>query len=160
MSRGERAALCFAVLVAVAAYLRIPQYPPEFDAQTYLQIARDIAANGLFRDYHYSKLRTYGYPVFLVACQQLAGALRLDWTVVVFAVQFGFIVLAALFLRAAVSRHSPALARIVFVAVVVNPFLLLLAPETLSEALSVALLITGAACWAAMLDRSHALLPP
>jgi len=145
-ARVEWLALAAAMVVAHLFHWRIVRYPSDFDAQNYLDIATDIARNGLFSKFFYSNIRTYGYPLFLALLKDVAGSQPL-WGWWVFEVQLALFLLAAWAARQAMALRSPMFARWAFVALILNPFVLSYTPETLSESLSLTLLIAAAACW-------------
>jgi hypothetical protein len=159
LATGEWAALAFAVIVAHAFWWRGVLYPSDFDARSYLDIASDLARTGLFGRFELSELRTYGYPLFLAMLKPVAQAAGLPWTLLVFEAQLLLHVVAAWWLRAGIARHSPGVARVVFVALLVNPLVLLHTAETLTESLSLTLLVAAAAAFARLLAGGSTLWP-
>ncbi|MEP7085582.1 MAG: hypothetical protein ABI854_12645, partial [Betaproteobacteria bacterium] len=79
LNRAEWVCVAFAAVVAHAFLLHEWFFPSAWDAQSYVDIARDIAERGLFRKFHGSDFRTYGYP-FTVSLVFQAAA----WTSVSF----------------------------------------------------------------------------
>jgi len=151
LSRGELVALAVALIVAHAFYWRSVLYPSAFDAHSYLGIATDLWRSGLFGRFELSELRTYGYPLFLAALKPFAKLAGVPWTLLIFEVQLVVFLAAAWLLRGALALHSASVARIAFVALLVNPFVLLHVSETLTESLSLTLLIAAAAGFARLL---------
>jgi hypothetical protein len=149
LSRGEWAALALAVVLAHAFYWRTVLYPSDFDAAEYLAIATDMARSGVLGDYRGSRLRTYGYPLFLLGNRELAGMLRLPWTYVVFVSQLALHLGAAALLRYAIAPISARVARIALIAVAANPFALIYTAETLTESLSLSLVLLAGAAYVA-----------
>ncbi|MDQ6621187.1 MAG: hypothetical protein M3Z31_16090 [Pseudomonadota bacterium] len=143
----ERAALALALVIAHAFYWRIVLFPSAFDAQNYLEIAEDITRKGLFANFFYSNIRTYGYPLFLATVREVSGGQWARWTWLVFEIQLALFIMAALALRRALRVWDERFARASFMAVVLNVFVLSYTPETLSESISVTLLIAAIACW-------------
>src|SRR5688500_3320255 len=50
------------LLVSALFFLSAFRYPLVYDAANYWHIATEFAAQGIFDDYSFSSLRTYGYP--------------------------------------------------------------------------------------------------
>jgi hypothetical protein len=148
----EWLALALGIAVAHLFYLRVAEYPSDYDAQSYLDMAAEIGSNGLFTKYQWSQIRTYGYPLFLNLPMRVASALHLPVGLVVFELQLAIYVLASVFLRRSMARLWPSIAPWAFAAIVLNPFALLYAPETLTESLSVSLILTGAGIWLALVS--------
>jgi len=160
LRRGEWVALASAVLIAHLFYLRIVRYPSGFDAQIYLDIAADIGRSGLFSKYYYSETRTYAYPLLLNLLTRAANALRSPVGLVVFEAQLALYLLAAAFLRRRLAEAWPSLAPWAFASIVLNPFALSYAPESLTESVSLTLILGGAGCWlASMAGRGPAWRP-
>ena len=159
LTRVEWVALAISILVAQAFFIRLLHYPSCCDAGAYVQAARDIEANGLFSKYVFSDLRTYAYPLFLSGVIDLANFLRLPFTLVVFELQLGFYVLAALALRRVIARQNLVAAQICFCGILFNYYCLLYTPERLTESLSLSLLLVAAACWLSLWKNPKSLLP-
>jgi hypothetical protein len=147
LSRVEWLALALAVGIAHAFYVRGAAYPPEYDAQIYLEIAIDLARGGLFSKYYYSELRAYGYPLFLWMLKEVADALRVPWGLVIFETQLALYVGAALFVRSRLARVSLPMARIFLVATLLNVVALVYVADTLAETLTLVLLFVATGCW-------------
>src|SRR5688572_11847941 len=151
ISRIEWGAVVLALIIAHAFYARGVLFPSAFDAEHYRVVTRDIGNVGLFAKFESAHIRSYGYPLFLLALDGLAALLRLPWGLVVFEVQLALYLLAALVMRSNIAPASPRVARVVLIALVLNPFALLYASETLTESLSITLIVCAAACWIRML---------
>ncbi|QIR75451.1 hypothetical protein FA592_04120 [Sulfurospirillum diekertiae] len=65
--------LSFSVLIVYLAFVYIYQlnYPPRWDALSYLEIAKSYFENGIFYPTQYSITRLYGYPLFLSLFYQI-----------------------------------------------------------------------------------------
>ena len=149
LSRGEWTAIAVAVALGHAFFWRTVLYPSAFDAAEYLAIAADMARSGVLGDFRNSRIRTYGYPLFLLAQREFAETLRLPWAYVVFVAQIALHLGAAAMLRHAIAPHSTRVARIALVAVAANPLALVYTAETLTESLSLSLLVLAAAAYVA-----------
>jgi hypothetical protein len=161
LTGNEWLALVVAVGIAHAFFGRNIAFPSAYDATKYLEIARDIARQGLFSEYHFSQLRTYGYPLVARLLLPVAETLELPWRFVVFEAQLAAHVAAALFLRAQWAAIAPGAARVATTAVLVNPVALVYVVETLTESVSLTLLVVVAGCCArlfAMRSTSFAAL--
>jgi len=156
LGRVEWGALVAAIVLGHVFYWRSVLYPSAFDASEYLTIAADLARTGLFGDYRGSQIRTYGYPLFLLGNRGVAELLRLPWTYVVFASQLALYLGAAILVRRAIAGHCEIIARIALVALVLNPFPLVYAAETLTECLSITLLLLAAGAFIATWRASGA----
>jgi hypothetical protein len=151
LSRLEWGAFALALIIAHAFYARSLIFPSAFDSQYYRIIATDIGNVGPFAKFAAAHLRSYGYPLFLLALEAVAEVLHVPWGLVAFEVQLALYVAAALALRGSIAIASPRLARIVFIALALNPFALLYTTDTLTESLSITLIVLAAACWTRML---------
>ena len=147
LTRLEWTCLALGVAIAHGFYVHAWLFPSSYDASAYERAARDIVANGLFSKFFFSELRTYGYPFFLSLVQRAAEAAGLPFQLLLFEVQLLLYVAAALFVRNALVDRHPGVARIVFCAVLVNYYCLLYASDSLTESLSLTLLLTAAGCW-------------
>lgn len=110
------------------------------DALYYYQYGLDIAHG----DYVnlVTSIRTYGYPVFVALCIRLAWLLHLPDLAVITAVQFALHIMAALVasrLAQALleARHRPWISLFVFVLVALNPYLLAMTTQLLTDSISV-----------------------
>ena len=153
LRRSEWLALLAALVIAHLFYWRIVRYPSEYDAQVYLEIGDDIGRDGLFSHYDYSHIRTYAYPLLLSVLSRAAGALGLPVVFVVFEVQLALFLLAAAFFRRRLAESWPAFAPWAFAAIVLNPFALSYAPETLTESTTLSLILSCGGCWLALFAR-------
>ena len=147
LGRSEWIALVVALVVAHGFYWRIVHFPSGYDALSYREIAIDISEGGLFRKFLGSYGRTFGYPLILGGLYRLANAVGLPWLWLTFETQLAAHIAAALSVRAAMSRHSLELRRLVFVGLVVNPISLSYTPETLTESASLTTMMLVASCW-------------
>jgi len=159
LNRAEWICVAFAVIVAHAFLVREWFYPSAWDATQYVDIARDIADRGMFRQFTGAHVRTYGYPLVLSVVLRAADATSVSFVVLLFAFQFLAYFAAALFLRRMLVPASPAAARIAFCGLLVNYYVLIYAPQSLSESFSITLLVFAAGAWVALWDSGLALLP-
>ena len=159
LSRAEWCALGFAVLVAHGFLLHEWLYPSSYDAGLYLQIAHELATNGLFHRYVAAEMRTYGYPYFLSFVVRGAAASGLPFQVAVFELQLLLYLGAVFFLRGALIRVWPLAARIAFCGLLANYYVLIYTPTTLTESVSLTLLVFIAGCWLRVYQRSGTLWP-
>jgi hypothetical protein len=136
-----------AVLAAHGFYLRILWYPSEFDAKNYLDIATDIAKQGLFAQYYYSQIRTYGYPLLLAGLLSVSRLTGASWVWLVFESQLALYLAAAWMVRQSIRLFAPSLARIVFIGLAANVLPLSYTAETLTESVSASLLLGVCASW-------------
>jgi hypothetical protein len=150
LNRAEWACLAFAVVVAHAFLLHEIWYPSAWDATSYVDIAKDIAARGLLRKFHGSDFRTYGYPFTVSLVLQAAAWTGVSFVLLLFELQFIAWCGAALFLRRALAPVGETAARIVFCALMVNYYALIYTPESLTESLSLTLLVFAAGWWIRM----------
>ena len=148
---AEWLAVIAAIGIAHAFFARTIAYPSAFDATSYLDIAYAIWSEGLFSKFHLSQLRTYGYPLLLRSVGEIAYALGVSWTFVAFEAQLAAHVAAAIFLRTRLATIDAALARIATIAVLVHPVALVYVADTLSESVSLTLMVVAAGCCARVL---------
>lgn len=153
LSRGEWVALFAAILVAHLFYWRIVNYPSDFDARNYLEIADDINRNGLFSKFYYSDIRTYAYPLFLAGLLRTAALAHVPVGWLTFEAQLAAYLLAAYFVRRRLATLWPDFAGWAFIGIVVNLFALSYTPESLTESISVSLMLVAAGCWLAFVAR-------
>jgi hypothetical protein len=147
LTRAEWWALGFALFVAHGFLLHEWLYPSSYDAGLYAQIAREFAEHGLFYRFTGAEVRTYGYPFFLSFVVRGAAATGLPFQIAVFELQLLLYVGALFFLRNALVRVWPLTGRIVFCGLLANFYVLIYTPETLTESLSITLLVFAAGCW-------------
>ena len=122
-------------------------YPSSYDALQYVQIARELAEHGLFYRFSAAEFRTYGYPLFLSLVHRGTTALGLPFQVAVFELQLLLYLVAAFFARGVLVRVWPLAGRIAFCGLLANYYVLIYTPETLTESLSITLLVFAAGCW-------------
>lgn len=134
-------ALASAVVLSVGLFLIGFKDAPQGDAASYLSLAQHFADHGLLRDYPLSDVRTYGYPLFLAIPVLIGRALSIDPRIPAFLLQFGIYLSGAWLLRSEVARHSPGIARAVFLGFCLNIFVLVYVAETLTDGLTVALIL-------------------
>ncbi len=151
LGRSDWLLLAAAVVVAHGFFARILHYPSSFDAANYLELANDIERNGLFRPFPGSEIRTYGYPLFLAMLVRTASWSGAPVGLWLFEAQLALYLAAALYLRAGMARIAPSATRIVFAALTLNPIVLAYAPESLSESLSLTLIVVVAGAWVRLL---------
>ena len=159
LTRLEWACVAFAIIVGTAFLAHEWLYPSAWDAAQYVDIARDIADHGMFRQFTGAHVRTYGYPLVLSVVLRAGDASSLPFLALLFAFQLLAFVGAAFFLRRMLAPVSPAAARIAFCGLLVNWYVLIYAPQSLSESLSLTLLVFAAGAWVALWNRGLATLP-
>ena len=159
LSRGEWIAIVAAVAIAHLFYWRIVLYPSDFDARNYLDIAADIGRNGLFSKFYYSDVRTYGYPLLLLLLARVAEGLRISVGFVVFEFQLTLYLAAAYVLRRQLARIWPTFAQWAFIGIALNIFALSYTPESLTESVSLSLIVLATACWTAFAADPQAWRP-
>jgi hypothetical protein len=147
LARIEWCAVAFAVLVSHGFLAHEWFFPSSWDAGLYAQLGREIAERGLFQWVTAADLRTYGYPLILSFVYRAANALGLSFTVVLFELQLAFYMAACLFFRNALSLAAPLAARIAFCGLLVNYYVLIYTPESLTESMSLSLLVVAGGCW-------------
>ena len=146
---------CVALSVAIAHGFLVHEwfYPSAWDAVLYVDIARDIAEHGFLRDFHGSQMRTYGYAWLLSLVLRAAAAMGVSFVALLFAVQFLAYGAAALFFRHALAPAHPLAARFAFCGFVANWYALIYTPESLTESVSLTLVLVVAACWIRLWQR-------
>lgn len=120
-----------------------------YDAWGYYKLSQNLAKGGLLAAAHES--RTYGYPLFVAICSAFQELDTKTVRLLVFHVQLAAVLAAC---AAAARRLGRAfgekpLATLLYASAVLNPFLLVHATETLSDALSAALVFLAVALAAA-----------
>ncbi|HEY3180340.1 MAG TPA: hypothetical protein VGL25_15845 [Casimicrobiaceae bacterium] len=151
LSRREWVALAAAIIIAHLFYWRIVAYPSDFDAKNYFDIAADIDRSGLFSKFYNSDIRTYGYPLLLVALSRAANIVGIPAGWLVFEAQLALYLFAAYLVRGALARICPNFAGWAFIGIVLNIFALSYTPESLTESVSLSLILLAAACWLVLL---------
>src|ERR1019366_5430450 len=109
--------------------------------------AKRILDKGLFSAAGFSNLRTYGYPLFLSAFRLVERftSVPAAWLAVEF--QLCIYLLAVWLLRNEIRRISWRFGQWLFVALCLNVFVLIYAAETLTESLSLSLIVLLGSCW-------------
>jgi hypothetical protein len=149
LNRIEWLAVLFAVLVAHGYYVHERFYPSSYDALLYVQLGREIAERGLFHHFTGADLRTYGYPFMLSLLVRGTTAVGWPFQFVLFELQFAAYVAACLFFRSALSPIALAAARFAFCGMLANYYVLIYTPESLTESVSLTLLVVAGGCWLA-----------
>ena len=147
LNRAEWVCVAFAAVVAHAFLLHEWFFPSAWDAQSYVDIAKDIAERGLIRKFHGSDFRTYGYPFTVSLVFRAAAWTGVSFVLLLFELQFLAYCGAALFLRRSLVPIGANAARIVFGGVLVNFYALIYTPESLTESISLTLLVFTAGWW-------------
>ena len=158
-NRAEWACVAFAVIVAHAFLVHEWLYPSAWDATSYFDIAKDIADRGLLRKFHGSDFRTYGYPFVLSIVLRAAALAGVSFVLLLFELQFLAYCGAAFLLRRALAPVSARAARITFCALLVDYYALIYTPESLTESLSLTLLIVATAAWVTLWRAGLAVWP-
>lgn len=127
------------VLVCAAIALHLQLYPSQVhaDASAYVDLALGMRARGLFGLFgQLDPARTYGYVWFLYFCSLLFGTGRevLVWGAGI--LQAVIYAAAVLSLAATIERHSQTLARATRIGLLLNPILIALVMDTMSESLT------------------------
>ncbi len=154
LSRVEWCALGFAVLVAHGFLLHEWLYPSSYDAWLYAKIAGEFAEHGVFYRFTGAEVRTYGYPYFLSFVDRGATSVGIPFLLAVFELQLLLYLGAVFFVRVALMRFWPLAGRIVFCGLLANYYVLIYTPETLTESLSITLLVFAAGCWLEIYRRN------
>jgi hypothetical protein len=147
LNRAEWAAIVFATLVAHGFLAHELLYPSAADARQYANIGREMVEGGVLQRFTAAHVRTYGYPFFLSLVYRGAGALRLPFEVALFGLQLLQYVGVCLLFRQALARLSPFAARVALCGLLANPYVLIYAPQSLTESLSASLLVLVGAIW-------------
>jgi hypothetical protein len=155
----EWCALAFAVLVAHGFLVHEWFYPSSYDAGQYALMGREIAEHGLFHRFTAAGVRTYGYPSILSLVHRAATTLGLSFTVLLFELQLSLYLAACLVFRNALSRTSPLAARIAFCGMLVNFYVLIYTPESLTESMTLSLLVIAGGCWLVTYRRDAGVWP-
>jgi hypothetical protein len=83
----------------------------------------------------------------------------LSFTIVLFELQLSLYLAACLFFRNALSRASPLAARIAFCGMLVNYYVLIYTPESLTECMSLSLLVIAGGCWLVLRRKDAGVFP-
>lgn len=147
LTRLEWGFVALGVVVAHGFFVHLVLFPSSYDAGAYVQAARDIVADGLFSKFASSELRTYGYPLFLSLVYRAANAIGLPFQFVLFEVQLVLYIGAAYFARNGLVGRDATAAHIIFCGLLGNYYCLLYASDSLTESLSLTLLLVAVGCW-------------
>jgi hypothetical protein len=137
----------FAALVAHGFFVHEWLYPSCCDASVYAQLGHEIAEHGLFHRFTGAHVRTYGYPFLLSLLIRATAALGWPFQVVLFEAQLFLYLAGCLFFRNALMRVAPLAARIAFYGMLADYYVLIYAPESLTESVSLTLLVVAGGCW-------------
>jgi hypothetical protein len=160
LSRVEWFALVLGLLIAHAFFVHEWLYPSSaHDAAQYVLLGREIAGRGLFEQFSSEDLRSYGYPLVVGVVERAAAACRVPFPVALFELQLGGYVAACLFLRHALSAISLPAARIAFCGTLVDFYALIYAPTSLTESLTLTLLVVTGGAWL-VAYRANAIMWP
>jgi hypothetical protein len=151
--------MAFALIVALGFLAHELAYPSAWDATQYYNMALEMAARGLFSPVEGSEMRTYAYPYLLSLVQRAASASGLSFVALLFALQLLAYCVAALYMRGRLAMASRAAARIAFCGLIVNWYVLIYTPESLTESVSLTLLVLAAAFWVVLWRKGLAAWP-
>lgn len=148
-SRTELAALLFALVVAAGMGVHQWWFPSSlYDAWQYRTMGRNLLDHGLLSPFMApSRVRTYGYPLFLGGIQLAADTVHLPSMLLLYLTQAGLFLAACLGLRRALHYLSPAVATATFCGLLCDFYALAYVPEPLTESLSTTMLIGLAVNW-------------
>lgn len=147
LTRVEKLCLLLSVVVAHLFYVHSRLYPSCCDAHGYIAIARQMLLDGPFSKYVYSDLRTYGDPLLLSFVMRAADAIGMPFALAIFELQLVLYIGAALLLRAALCRRVPQAAVAVFCGLALNYYGLLYTTDTLTDGLSLILVLDVTIAW-------------
>ena len=153
LARPEWAAVVLAAVIAHGFLAHELFYPSAADAKQYANIGREMAERGVLHRFTASDVRTYGYPFVLSFVHRGAVALQLPFDVALFGLQFPLYMMACLLFRNALFGVSALSARVAFCGLLVNHHVLVYASQSLTESLSLTLLLIAGACWVEMHRR-------
>lgn len=120
-------------VLCAAIFLHMYFYPSLGDASSYVSLAQGLRRDGLLG--LLDPVRTYGYIWFLYFCSLLFGTGRLAiWGAGILQATLYFA--AVLSLAATIARRSQSLARATRIGLLLNPILVALVMDTLSESLT------------------------
>ena len=159
LNRVEWAGVAFAVIVAHAFLVHEWLYPSAWDATQYLHMGREIAERGMFSKIQGYEMRPWGYPVLLSLVLRAADATGVSFVALLFELQLLAYVTVAYYLRSALVPASPVAARIAFCGLLVNFYVLIYMPESLTESVSLTLLVLAAGFWVTLWRRGLAVTP-
>jgi hypothetical protein len=148
LSDFEWLAVAFALLLVHAAFFRKLIYSASCcDAVNYQDLAGRIVDNGLFSATGFSNLRTYGYPLFLSVLRLIERSTSIPTIWMATEFQLCIYLLAVWLLRNEVRRISRRFGQWLLVALCLNVFVLIYAAETLTESLSLSIVVLLGWCW-------------
>src|SRR5207244_2091961 len=98
-----------------------------------------------------SNIRTYGYPLLLVAVSRAASLIGIPVGWLLFEAQLALYLFAAYFVRRGLAKLWPVFAGWAFIGIVLNVFALSYTPESLTESVSLSLILLATACWLTLL---------
>ena len=159
LTRLEWSCLGLGAAIAHGFFVHTWLFPSSYDAGAYVQSAHDIVTNGLFSKFSSSELRTYGYPFFLSLVYRLADVIRLPFQLVLFELQLFLYLVSAFLVRNTIVERYPTAARIGFCGVVSNYYCLLYSSDSLTESLSLTLLLAAVGCWLRQWQERWRILP-
>lgn len=138
----EWAAFSF-LLVFSALFYAVYQAPLFFDANVYYLGGVSIFLNGIFTRHDFSDLRTYGYPLFIAFGHHLSKWFLFSPRTAVVLLQILLYAGGVLSFRLAMARFRDQSlpARLVFVGLSLNVFVLIYLREVLTEAPSIGLIV-------------------
>src|SRR5207245_11611463 len=113
----------------------------------YVAIGRHIAEHGLVSEWAGSNSRTYGYPFLMSLVLRATAWTGVSFAVLLFELQLLAYCAAVLFLRNVLAPVAPTAARIAFCGMLVNYYVLIYTPLSLTESVSVTLVVSAAAWW-------------
>jgi MFS family permease len=150
VGRVEIAFLFGAIAIGCAGYMHECHFPSAFDSIGYVDSGNDIVSGGLFSNYANSELRTYGYPWILSLFLRARVAWGLPFAASLFVFQLAAYIFAAWFVRWSLLPMGRRVAAFAFCGLLSNYYVLLYTSVSLTESLSLAMLLLVAGCWIAM----------
>jgi hypothetical protein len=137
--------LIIAIGLSIAFYVHALSYPACCDASQYVEMARHFETYGFSANAPHSDVRTFGYPLLLSVVSRAAGALGLPLAAVVFVVQLTLYFACVAMLHRLIARSFGAVAAAaVFYGLTFNVLLLPYLPLTMTDGMSVILLLCAA----------------
>ena len=141
LAKWERVALAFALTAAILFSVSRLQSPLGYDDAGYFAIAEHFARVGLFADYPFSVLRTYGYPFFLSGAVALGHILPVHPRIIAVIAQFALYLGGAILLRRELNAWRAGSGNLAFIGCCLNIFVLVYFAEILTDGVSAALLL-------------------
>jgi hypothetical protein len=134
--RGELAAAWLLVgAVGISMFYWLRDQPFYYDAAGYMDESRAISDHGLFSQWIYSDIRSYGYPFFLTGSLRLARLLHHGPHAGVFITQWPIFVGSA-WLAAGSLFRSRRVRLLAFASIAANPLLVVYSAEAFTESLT------------------------